>query len=139
MPRSFAGEHDASSLRFGVIASRFNDDIVDGLLRGALECLERHGARDDAIEIYRVPGAFEIPTLARELISQPRFGFDAEKHPAYLTMALGAGSVTPLHFAAGAGSVEAVGALLPGTTSPLLAVANRAVDSAPRPVKEREK
>ncbi len=75
MPRSFEGEHSAQGLRFGVIASRFNDEIVAGLLSGALDCLTRHGAADDAITIFRVPGAFEIPTLARVLIG--RGGFDA--------------------------------------------------------------
>jgi 6,7-dimethyl-8-ribityllumazine synthase len=68
MPRSFEGDHNAEGLRFAVIASRFNDEIVDGLLRGALDCLSRHGAADDAIGVYRVPGAFEIPTLAAALI-----------------------------------------------------------------------
>jgi 6,7-dimethyl-8-ribityllumazine synthase len=68
MPRSFEGGHDAEGLRFAVIASRFNDEIVDGLLRGALDCLSRHGAADDAVSVYRVPGAFEIPTLAAKLI-----------------------------------------------------------------------
>jgi len=68
MPRSFEGDHNAGGLRFAVIASRFNDEIVDGLLRGALECLARHGAADDDIRVYRVPGAFEIPALARTLI-----------------------------------------------------------------------
>jgi 6,7-dimethyl-8-ribityllumazine synthase len=68
MPRSFEGDHNAGGLRFAVIASRFNDEIVDGLLRGALECLARHGAADDDICVYRVPGAFEIPALARTLI-----------------------------------------------------------------------
>jgi len=67
-PRSFEGDLSAEGLRFAVIASRFNDDIVTGLLDGALECLSRHGAADDAIAIYRVPGAFEIPTLAAKLI-----------------------------------------------------------------------
>jgi 6,7-dimethyl-8-ribityllumazine synthase len=75
MPRSFEGDHNAGGLRFAVIASRFNDEIVDGLLRGALECLTRHGAADDAISVYRVPGAFEIPSLARVLIDQG--GLDA--------------------------------------------------------------
>jgi 6,7-dimethyl-8-ribityllumazine synthase len=70
MPRSFEGHLDAGGLRFAVIASRFNDEIVSGLLTGALDCLTRHGAADDAIRIYRVPGAFEIPTLARELIDR---------------------------------------------------------------------
>jgi 6,7-dimethyl-8-ribityllumazine synthase len=68
MPRSFEGDHNAEGLRFAVIASRFNDEIVDGLLRGALDCLSRHGATDDAISVYRVPGAFEIPALAAKLI-----------------------------------------------------------------------
>ncbi|HEX3069723.1 MAG TPA: 6,7-dimethyl-8-ribityllumazine synthase [Thermoanaerobaculia bacterium] len=70
MPRSFEGDHNAGGLRFAVIASRFNDEIVDGLLRGALECLARHGAADDDISVYRVPGAFEIPSLARMLIDR---------------------------------------------------------------------
>src|SRR2546423_7329523 len=65
MPRSFEGELNADGRRFGIIASRFNDEIVSGLLRGALDCLAQHGASD--ISIYRVPGAFEIPMLAREL------------------------------------------------------------------------
>src|SRR5437764_8986250 len=73
MPRSFEGDHDAAGLRFGVIASRFNDEFVDGLLRGALDCLARHGAKDDDVSVYRVPGAFEIPTTAREI----RRGLDA--------------------------------------------------------------
>lgn len=68
MPRSFEGDLDAQGLRFGVIASRFNDEIVSGLLDGALTCLQRHGANDDDISVYRVPGAFEIPTLAANLV-----------------------------------------------------------------------
>ena len=67
MPRSFEGDLDAHGLRFGVIASRFNDEIVSGLLEGALTCLQRHGASDDDVSVYRVPGAFEIPTLAAHL------------------------------------------------------------------------
>jgi 6,7-dimethyl-8-ribityllumazine synthase len=67
MPRSFEGDLNAKGLRFGIIASRFNDDIVSGLLDGARDCLTRHGARDEDIALYRVPGAFEIPTLARVL------------------------------------------------------------------------
>ncbi len=70
MPRSFEGDLDATGLRFGIIASRFNDEIVSGLLDGATTCLQRHGANDEAVTIYRVPGAFEIPTLARLLAGQ---------------------------------------------------------------------
>ena len=70
MPRSLEGDHDASGLRIGVIASRFNDEIVSGLLDGALECLARHGAREDDITVYRVPGAFEIPSLVRKVAAR---------------------------------------------------------------------
>lgn len=68
MPRSFEGDLSAAGLRIGVIASRFNDEIVSGLLDGALTCLARHGADDDDITLYRVPGAFEIPTLAANIV-----------------------------------------------------------------------
>jgi 6,7-dimethyl-8-ribityllumazine synthase len=68
MPRSFEGDLNAEGLRVAIVASRFNDEIVSGLLSGALECLSRHGAADDDVALYRVPGAFEIPALARKLI-----------------------------------------------------------------------
>lgn len=68
MPRSFEGDLNAEGLRFGVLASRFNDEIVDGLLTGVLDCLVRHGVTDDAIDVFRVPGAFELPSLANELV-----------------------------------------------------------------------
>src|SRR5688500_6737639 len=73
MPRSFEGDLNAEGFRFAIIASRFNDDIVHGLLRGALECLTRHGASDEAIAVYRVPGAFEIPTLASALATSSEY------------------------------------------------------------------
>jgi 6,7-dimethyl-8-ribityllumazine synthase len=77
MPRSFEGDLNAAGLRIGVIASRFNDEIVSGLMDGALTCLARHGANDDDITIYRVPGAFEIPTLAANIV---------EDHDALITL-----------------------------------------------------
>ncbi|HUP59807.1 MAG TPA: 6,7-dimethyl-8-ribityllumazine synthase [Thermoanaerobaculia bacterium] len=67
MPRSFEGDLAAQGSRFAIVAARFNDDIVSGLLDGALMCLARHGADDEDIALYRVPGAFEIPTLAAKL------------------------------------------------------------------------
>ncbi|HEX8153446.1 MAG TPA: 6,7-dimethyl-8-ribityllumazine synthase [Thermoanaerobaculia bacterium] len=68
MPRSFEVDLNAEGLRFAVVASRFNDEIVSGLIGGALDCLTRHGAADGDVTLYRVPGAFEIPTLARKLV-----------------------------------------------------------------------
>ncbi len=73
MPRSFEGDLSAAGLRIGVIASRFNDEIVSGLIDGALTCLERHGASGDDVSLYRVPGAFEIPTLAAKLVALGSF------------------------------------------------------------------
>jgi len=64
MPRSFEGDLNAEGLRFAVVASRFNDEIVTGLLDGALDCLRRHGAKDGDVDVYRVPGAFEVPAAA---------------------------------------------------------------------------
>jgi 6,7-dimethyl-8-ribityllumazine synthase len=73
MPRIFEGDLDAAGLRFALVASRFNDDIVTLLLEGAVDCLARHGAADDEVEIYRVPGAFEIPAVASRLAITGRF------------------------------------------------------------------
>jgi len=70
MPRSFEGDLSAEGLRFAIVASRFNDEIVSGLLDGARDCLRRHGATDDYIDVVRVPGAFEIPTVARVLVGK---------------------------------------------------------------------
>ena len=71
MPRFFEGDLSAANLSFVIVASRFNDEIVSGLLDGAIACLRRHGAEDDDISVYRVPGAFEIPTLVARLVEQP--------------------------------------------------------------------
>lgn len=72
MSRSFEGEHHAEGLRFAIVASRFNDDIVTGLIDGATECLSRHGAGDEQVELYRVPGAFEIPSAAARVAALSR-------------------------------------------------------------------
>ena len=67
------GDHNANGLRFAIVASRFNDEIVAGLLKGALDCLAQHGAADEKIEVIRVPGAFEIPQVVRRVTER----FDA--------------------------------------------------------------
>ncbi|MBA2669072.1 MAG: 6,7-dimethyl-8-ribityllumazine synthase, partial [Gemmatimonadetes bacterium] len=53
--------------RFGIVVSRFNDLITRRLLEGARDCLVRHGASDDEIEVVWVPGAWEIPAALRRL------------------------------------------------------------------------
>ena len=67
------GKLDATGRCFAIAASRFNDFIVEGLLKGATETLEELGAGADSIEIYQVPGAFEIPAIARKLVEEHRF------------------------------------------------------------------
>lgn len=58
---------------FGIVASRFNDYIVDSLLKAALRCLRQHGAADADIEIVRVPGAYEMPLAVDKLAASRRF------------------------------------------------------------------
>lgn len=57
---------------FGIVAARFNDFIVDSLLRAAVHCLRQHGAVDADIEIVRVPGAFEMPLAVDKLAASRR-------------------------------------------------------------------
>jgi 6,7-dimethyl-8-ribityllumazine synthase len=63
----------AEGRRFAIIASRFNEFIVDKLLTGALDALHRAGAADEDLEVFRCPGAFEIPGLARRVLAGGRF------------------------------------------------------------------
>lgn len=67
MARTIEGQLLASGYRFALIASRFNDFIVSKLVEGAMDALLRHGASENDISIYRVPGAFEIPLAAAKV------------------------------------------------------------------------
>jgi 6,7-dimethyl-8-ribityllumazine synthase len=66
------GELNARGLRFGIVASRFNDFIVDRLLGAAMETLLKHGAEAADIEVVRVPGAFETPLALKKLAGSRR-------------------------------------------------------------------
>ena len=72
-PKVIEGELLARDLRFAFVAARFNDFVVEPLIRGALDALKRHGASDKQIEIVRVPGAFDIPIVARKLALSRRY------------------------------------------------------------------
>jgi 6,7-dimethyl-8-ribityllumazine synthase len=72
-PKIIEGELLVRDLRFALVMSRFNDFVVEPLLRGALDALKRHGATDKQIEIVRVPGAFDLPIVARKLALSRRY------------------------------------------------------------------
>lgn len=63
----FEGELQAKGLKFCIVVSRFNEFITNKLLEGALDALIRHGAKEDDIEIIKVPGSFEIPIIAKRI------------------------------------------------------------------------
>ncbi len=66
------GDLIARDARFTIVASRFNDFIVESLLKGAVDCLCRHGANETDIEVIRVPGAYELPLAVDKVASQRR-------------------------------------------------------------------
>ena len=59
--------------RFAIVASRFNEFIVESLIKGSLHCLRQHGADDADIEIVRCPGAFEMPLAVEKVAAARRF------------------------------------------------------------------
>ncbi len=73
MSPKYEGKLIGEGLRFAVIVSRFNELITNKLLGGAMDALVRHGVREDDVEVAWVPGAFEIPLVAKRLASTHRF------------------------------------------------------------------
>ena len=64
------GDHDVGDARFAVAAARFNREIADALLEGALDTFSRHGVTSERVRVVRVPGAFELPLAAKRLLEQ---------------------------------------------------------------------
>jgi len=69
----YEGKLLAQGLRFGIVISRFNDFICDRLLGGALDALKRSGGSEEHIDVFKVPGAFEIPLLAKQVAISGRY------------------------------------------------------------------
>ena len=67
------GHLNAQGFRFAIVASRWNDFISSRMIAGALDALERLGADEKLVEVYKVPGAFEIPLLALKLAESGKF------------------------------------------------------------------
>lgn len=71
--KTLEGQLDARPFRFGIVVSKYNEFVTSRLLAGAVEVLTKAGASDEAIEVTRVPGAFEIPLVARRMARSGRF------------------------------------------------------------------
>ena len=67
------GNLNGQGFRFAIVASRWNDFISSRLVEGALDALERLGVDEKQVEVFRVPGAFEIPLLALRLAESEKF------------------------------------------------------------------
>jgi 6,7-dimethyl-8-ribityllumazine synthase len=71
--KQFEGHLYAKGFRFGLVVSRFNEFISGKLLTGALDALKRHEAQEEDIEVAWVPGAFEIPLVAKKMVKSGRY------------------------------------------------------------------
>lgn len=71
--KTIEGQLNAQGLNIAIVASRFNDFIVDRLVAGAVDCLLRHGADKANLTIIRAPGAFELPVICKRLADSGRW------------------------------------------------------------------
>ena len=73
MPKFHEAKLNAEGKKFALVVGRFNDFITEKLLSGALDALVRSGAADEDLEVVKVPGAFEIPLVAKKMANTKRF------------------------------------------------------------------
>lgn len=73
MSQTFEGHLSAAGLRFGIVATRWNDFIVDRLIDGAKGALRQHGCDEARIDLAMAPGAYEVPFVARKLAATGRY------------------------------------------------------------------
>ena len=73
MPQIIEAGLLAGGKKFGIIAARFNDFITERLVNGAVDALKRSGAADENITLVKVPGAFEIPLIAKKMAGMGKF------------------------------------------------------------------
>ncbi|WP_459129911.1 6,7-dimethyl-8-ribityllumazine synthase [Guggenheimella bovis] len=71
--KTFEGNLTANGAKVAIVASRFNEFITSKLISGAIDCLTRHEVKDEDIELAWVPGAFEIPLVAKKLANTGRY------------------------------------------------------------------
>jgi 6,7-dimethyl-8-ribityllumazine synthase len=90
MGRVFEGHLVGTGLKIGIVAGRFNEFITGKLVSGAQDALKRHGVIDEDVDIAWVPGAFEIPVIAKKMV-------DSKKYDAVVTLGAVIRGSTP-HF-----------------------------------------
>lgn len=73
MPKFYEGHLVGQGLKFGIVVGRFNEFITNKLLTGALDALCRHGVAEQDVEVAWVPGAFEIPMVARRMVDMAKY------------------------------------------------------------------
>lgn len=73
MAKVHEGRLDASGRRIAIIAGRYNDFITKKLVASAVDCVERNGGSSESVDVYWVPGAFEVPQLAAKVADSRRF------------------------------------------------------------------
>lgn len=71
--RIIEGNLIAEGIKFGIVVGRFNEFIVSKLLGGAIDGLKRHGVKDEEIDVAWVPGAFEIPLVAKKMANSNKY------------------------------------------------------------------
>ncbi len=71
--RTIEGQLNASGLKFAIVATRFNDFIVDRLVAGAVDYLSRHGGSTEDMTIVRIPGAFEMPVVCKKMAASGKY------------------------------------------------------------------
>lgn len=73
MPNIYEGHLIGTDLKMGIVVSRFNEFITSKLLGGALDALKRHDVADEDVDVAWVPGAYEIPLIAKKLAESGRY------------------------------------------------------------------
>lgn len=73
MVKKIEGKLSGENLNFGIVVSRFNNFVSERLLAGAIDCLVRHNVSENSIDVVWVPGAFEIPSVAKKLIETKKY------------------------------------------------------------------
>ena len=109
---TYEGTLEGRGLRVAIVASRFNETIVKSLVDGAVDCLRRHGVDDDDLSLTWVPGAFEIPVVAR------RFAASGDVHAVVCLGVVIRGETAHFDFVAG-GAAQGISVIAQETGVPV--------------------